>query len=159
MSRRHDPECSKDSIRVQCKPTRVIRLKRRSRSSARNAAAARGWSRARRWPASGRVSGTEEGADLPQAARPARAVDSSPRSSSARPRSSSAAICAVVIPCSDISTITARAAWCQGPRRAARSRSISQDGPLANTLTGRILITTSPGDGRWRKRRCNIRRG
>ena len=47
-------------------------------------------------------------------------------------------------PCADSSTITARAACRHRPCRSARSCSISLPGPLANTLTGRILITTSP---------------
>src|SRR6476620_4113483 len=39
----------------------------------------------------------------------------------------------------------ARAARRDWPRSSARSRSISLPGPLANTLTGRILTMTSPG--------------
>jgi len=59
-------------------------------------------------------------------------------------QSSSAAICADGNPCSDSSTITARLPAAHRPRRSPRNCSISLPGPLANTLTGRILITTSP---------------
>ena len=60
-------------------------------------------------------------------------------------QSSSAAIWAGGKPCSDSSTITARAACRHRPCNSARSCSISLPGLLANTLTGRILTTTSPG--------------
>ena len=56
--------------------------------------------------------------------------------------SSSTAIWAAGNPCSDSSTITARAACRHRPRRLARTCSISLLGPLANTQTGRILTTT-----------------
>jgi hypothetical protein len=50
-------------------------------------------------------------------------------------------------PCADSSTITARLAGRHRPRRSAFSCSISLPEPLASTLTGRILITTSPAGG------------
>jgi hypothetical protein len=56
----------------------------------------------------------------------------------------SAAIWAGGKPRSDSSTITARAACRHRPRRPASNCSISLPGPLANTLTGRVVITTSP---------------
>jgi hypothetical protein len=59
--------------------------------------------------------------------------------------SSSTAIRAAGNPCSDSSTITARAACRHWPRRSVRNRSTSLPGPLANTQTGCILTTTSPG--------------
>src|SRR6266571_4793448 len=73
--------------------------------------------------------------------------------------SSSTAIWAAGNPCSDSSTITARDACRHWPRRSARSRSISSPGPLANTQTGRILTTTSPGGGTLWQPRSNPRRG
>jgi AAA domain len=60
-------------------------------------------------------------------------------------QSSSSAIWAGANPCSDSRTITARLASRHRPCRSPRSLSISLPGPLANTLTGRILTTTSPG--------------
>jgi hypothetical protein len=62
-------------------------------------------------------------------------------------QSGSSAILAGGKPCADSSTITARPASRHRPRRSASSRSISLPGPLANTLTGRMLITTSPAGG------------
>jgi hypothetical protein len=59
-------------------------------------------------------------------------------------QSSSTAICAAGNPCSDSRTITARVASRHLPCGSSRSCPISLPGPLANTLTGRILITTSP---------------
>jgi len=59
-------------------------------------------------------------------------------------QSSSSAIWAGAKPCADSSTMTARVACRHRPRRSASSRSISPAGRLADTLTGRILITTSP---------------
>jgi hypothetical protein len=73
--------------------------------------------------------------------------------------SSSTAIWAAGNPCSDSWTITARAACRHRPRRPARSRSISSPGPLANTQTGRILTTTSPGGGTMWQPRSSPRRG
>jgi hypothetical protein len=60
-------------------------------------------------------------------------------------QSSSTAIWAGGKPCRDSSTITARVACRHRPCRLACNCSISIAGPLADTLTGRILITTSPG--------------
>jgi hypothetical protein len=92
----------------------------------------------------------------PSAGRPGRGRSASPASPSSlnRPiqrrtvagwQSSSSAIWDGANPCSDSSTITARAACRQRPCNSARSCSISLPGALANTLTGRILTTTSPG--------------
>jgi len=62
-------------------------------------------------------------------------------------QSSSTAIWAGGNPCSDSRTITARVACRHWPCRSPRTCSISEPRPLANTLTGRILTTTSPGGG------------
>jgi hypothetical protein len=59
-------------------------------------------------------------------------------------QSGSAAIWAGGYPCSDSSTITAQVACRRRPCRSSRSCPVSVPGPSANTLTGRILITTSP---------------
>jgi len=91
----------------------------------------------------------------PSGGRPDRGRSASPASPSSlnRPihrrtvagwQSSNSAIWDGANPCADSSTITARAASRHRPRRSASSNSISLPGPLANTLTGRILITTSP---------------
>jgi hypothetical protein len=62
-------------------------------------------------------------------------------------QSSSSAIWDGGKPCADSRTITARVACRHRPCRSLRSCPISLSGPLANTLTGRILITTSPAGG------------
>ena len=104
----------------------------------------------------GRRASWRSGARPPAGGRPHRGRPASPASPSRLNRpiqrrtvagwhSSSPAICAADNPCSDSSTITARAACRHRPRRSARNRSISLPGPLANTQTGRILTTTSPG--------------
>jgi hypothetical protein len=74
-------------------------------------------------------------------------------------QSSSSAIWPAANPCSDINTVTARVPCRHRPCRSPRSCSISQPGPLANTLTGRILTTTSPGGWTMQALRSNPRRG
>lgn len=71
----------------------------------------------------------------------------------------SAAICAGAEPCSDSSTITARVACRHRPCGPACSCSVSLPGPSASTLTGRILITTSPAGRMVWQLRSSPRRG
>jgi hypothetical protein len=92
----------------------------------------------------------------PSRGRPGRGRSASPATPSSLNRliqrrtvagwqSSSPAIWDGANPCSDSRIITARVACRHLPCISARSCSISLPGPLANTLTGRILTTTSPG--------------